>query len=369
MHPGGVGLQLRAAAAGVGCSSQAKLLLEPTGAQLTFQPPTHPPTPTHTHPSCRPWCAWGTLGTRAPPSSTPPPWRSSTLTPRQVVGLCGWVHYVWGCRCCVCASQPAWDGGVGALPGCEAHTQCTPHTHSATTCLGVGDGAPTVMYLAHLGLGVRSRWCTAPRTQPSCCHAEQLPVPKVPPTPTHSPTHPPSTVPRSLPRRLPTCRGAEQLPPTCHPHTPPHPLPPPLPAPQVVNLLWRPGMLCAPRQLVLLRSWRQDADGTFVVLYQSTSHRRAAAGRGRGGRPAGGSRGGSPVSAHVDAAGVTISPLLPRYTGGWGGEWRVPVGGEEGWRVPAGGVAEAWAAAPWAPARACIPATRPCAIPHPSTPT
>jgi len=26
---------------------------------------------------------------------------------------------------------------------------------------------------------------------------------------------------------------------------------------------------------VLLRSWRQDADGTYIVLYQSTTHRKA----------------------------------------------------------------------------------------------
>jgi hypothetical protein len=35
------------------------------------------------------------------------------------------------------------------------------------------------------------------------------------------------------------------------------------------------GRLCAPRELVMLRSWRQDADGTYIVLYQSTNHRKA----------------------------------------------------------------------------------------------
>jgi hypothetical protein len=35
------------------------------------------------------------------------------------------------------------------------------------------------------------------------------------------------------------------------------------------------GRLCAPRELVMLRSWRQDADGTYIVLYQSTQHRKA----------------------------------------------------------------------------------------------
>lgn len=28
------------------------------------------------------------------------------------------------------------------------------------------------------------------------------------------------------------------------------------------------GRLCAAREVVLLRSWREDADGTFIVLYQ-----------------------------------------------------------------------------------------------------
>lgn len=83
---------------------------------------------------------------------------------------------------------------------------------------------------------------------------------------------------------------------------------------QVVMHCFQPGglvgRLCAPREMVLLRSWRQDADGTYIVLYQSTNHRKA--------RP---SKGGllswkTPVRAHVQAAGFTVSPLLPRYTGG-----------------------------------------------------
>lgn len=70
------------------------------------------------------------------------------------------------------------------------------------------------------------------------------------------------------------------------------------------------GKLCAPREMVLLRSWRQDADGTYIVLYQSTNHRKARQ-----------SKGGllnwkSPVRAQVQAAGFTVAPLLPRYTGG-----------------------------------------------------
>ncbi|KAI3426288.1 hypothetical protein D9Q98_008661 [Chlorella vulgaris] len=70
------------------------------------------------------------------------------------------------------------------------------------------------------------------------------------------------------------------------------------------------GRLCAPRELVMLRSWRQDADGTYIVLYQSTNHRKA--------KPAktGLFSWRAPVRAHVQAAGFTVSPLLPRYTDG-----------------------------------------------------
>ncbi|PRW45250.1 ENHANCED DISEASE RESISTANCE 2 isoform X2 isoform B [Chlorella sorokiniana] len=70
------------------------------------------------------------------------------------------------------------------------------------------------------------------------------------------------------------------------------------------------GRLCAPREMCCVRSWRQDQDGTYIILYQSTNHRKA--------RPA---RGGllnwrAPVRASVQAAGFTVAPLLPRYTGG-----------------------------------------------------
>lgn len=33
--------------------------------------------------------------------------------------------------------------------------------------------------------------------------------------------------------------------------------------------------ITAPRQLVFLRSWRQDDDGTYVILFQSTAHDKA----------------------------------------------------------------------------------------------
>ena len=57
---------------------------------------------------------------------------------------------------------------------------------------------------------------------------------------------------------------------------------------------------------VLLRSWRQEKDGTYIVLYQSTQHRRA-----QRHAPGGWLK---PVQAQVQAAGFTIAPLLPRYT-------------------------------------------------------
>ena len=45
---------------------------------------------------------------------------------------------------------------------------------------------------------------------------------------------------------------------------------------QVVAQTWKGsgaiGSLCAPREMVLLRTWRKDEDGTYIVLYQSTNH-------------------------------------------------------------------------------------------------
>lgn len=66
------------------------------------------------------------------------------------------------------------------------------------------------------------------------------------------------------------------------------------------------GALCAPREAVMLRTWRRDEDGTFIVLYQSTKHRNA--------RPSSDGWGWKrPVTVDVTAAGFTIAPLLPRY--------------------------------------------------------
>ena len=41
--------------------------------------------------------------------------------------------------------------------------------------------------------------------------------------------------------------------------------------------------LCAPREVVLLRTWRKDDDGTYIVLYQSTKHRAVPVSKGWGG--------------------------------------------------------------------------------------
>jgi hypothetical protein len=78
---------------------------------------------------------------------------------------------------------------------------------------------------------------------------------------------------------------------------------------QVVSQTWAgtglTGAFVAPREMVLLRTWRQDEDGTYIVLYQSTKHRAA--------RPVGGWGWKSAVRAEVPAAGFTVAPLLPKY--------------------------------------------------------
>ena len=66
--------------------------------------------------------------------------------------------------------------------------------------------------------------------------------------------------------------------------------------------------LCAPREIVLLRTWRKDVDGTYIILYQSTNHRSMRKVKGWGWKV--------PVRANVQAAGFTISPLLPQYITG-----------------------------------------------------
>jgi START domain len=85
---------------------------------------------------------------------------------------------------------------------------------------------------------------------------------------------------------------------------------------QVVRHSWLPerGLgrwIAAPRDFVGLRTWRKEPDGTYIVLYQSTTHRKARAAK-KGWSP------WSPVRAKIEAAGFTISPLLPQYVPGGG---------------------------------------------------
>lgn len=85
-----------------------------------------------------------------------------------------------------------------------------------------------------------------------------------------------------------------------------------------------PTRLCAPREMVLLRTWRKDEDGTYIVLYQSTKHRavREAAGgrwswrkpvRVQVGRWRGWRRGGGALEPAAAAAAV----VLVRQHGRW----------------------------------------------------
>ena len=80
--------------------------------------------------------------------------------------------------------------------------------------------------------------------------------------------------------------------------------------------------IAAPREVVALRTWRKEPDGTYILLYQSTTHRKARQSdiAGQGGwrtyLPFPGQR--TPVRAHLEAAGFTISPLLPQYCPGGG---------------------------------------------------
>jgi hypothetical protein len=55
--------------------------------------------------------------------------------------------------------------------------------------------------------------------------------------------------------------------------------------------------------MVLLRTWRKDEDGTYIVLYQSTKHRAVREGSGTAG---GGSRWSwfKPVRAQVRGGGA-----------------------------------------------------------------
>ncbi|KAK9823769.1 hypothetical protein WJX72_005371 [[Myrmecia] bisecta] len=64
--------------------------------------------------------------------------------------------------------------------------------------------------------------------------------------------------------------------------------------------------VCAAREVVVQQTWREDDDGTFIVLMRSTKHRKAR-------EPSAGWLGYQPIRAQVAAAGFTIAPLRPRF--------------------------------------------------------
>eukprot|EP00891_Asterochloris_glomerata_P006240 jgi/Astpho2/6240/fgenesh1_pg.00088_%23_51_t len=69
------------------------------------------------------------------------------------------------------------------------------------------------------------------------------------------------------------------------------------------------GKVCAPREMVVEQTWREEEDGTVIVLFHTTRHRYA--------REAPRTWFGSwwqPVRAQIAAAGYTICPLQQRYT-------------------------------------------------------
>ncbi|KFM23600.1 hypothetical protein F751_2859 [Auxenochlorella protothecoides] len=78
---------------------------------------------------------------------------------------------------------------------------------------------------------------------------------------------------------------------------------------QVVAQTWNASGIAssflAPREIVLLRTFRRDEDGTYIVLYQSTRHRSVPESRSWGWN--------APVRVGVQAAGFTVAPLLPKY--------------------------------------------------------
>ena len=86
----------------------------------------------------------------------------------------------------------------------------------------------------------------------------------------------------------------------------------PRPALQIVGQQWQGvgvlGAFCAPREMVLLRTWRKDTDGTFIVIYQSTKHRSMREAKGGGWK--------APVRVNVQAAGYTVAPLMQVRCGG-----------------------------------------------------
>lgn len=88
---------------------------------------------------------------------------------------------------------------------------------------------------------------------------------------------------------------------------------------QIVRQQWQAGeesslfsrLFCAPREIVAVRTWREDEEGVFVVICQSTDHRKA-----RKQTPGWFPSWSKPIRATVTAAGYTFSPLLPQYASG-----------------------------------------------------
>ncbi|DBA89089.1 hypothetical protein WJX77_009682 [Trebouxia sp. C0004] len=71
--------------------------------------------------------------------------------------------------------------------------------------------------------------------------------------------------------------------------------------------------MCAPRELVLQQMWREEEDGTFIVLLHSTKHRRAA-------MPPASWSWWQPIRAQMASAGFTIAPLSTKYQAAGGSQ-------------------------------------------------
>ena len=91
---------------------------------------------------------------------------------------------------------------------------------------------------------------------------------------------------------------------------------------QYLGVRWRAagpigGLLAAPRDLLLKRTWRRDDDGQYVVLYTSADDEVGAGGVAAAAAAAA-SRNGRPtflpaVRGRVLSSGYTFAPLLPEY--------------------------------------------------------
>ncbi|KAL3141693.1 hypothetical protein ABBQ32_004380 [Trebouxia sp. C0010 RCD-2024] len=64
--------------------------------------------------------------------------------------------------------------------------------------------------------------------------------------------------------------------------------------------------MCAPREVVLQQMWREEEDGTFIVLLHSTKHRKAS-------MPPPSWSWWQPIRAQMASAGFTIAPLSSKY--------------------------------------------------------